>query len=131
MAGRKIAERHADKPVVRTGGEVFSDGSMVELIRISSGELNLLIWNGKAAKTAKQFVWNDEAFAPLRIDPTIMHSLQLPSDIEEYKSTRKLFTEISSLISLATRLDDRVVRILTFFVFATWLTDSLPFAPFL
>jgi hypothetical protein len=116
---------------VRTGGEVFPDGSMVELIRISGGELNLLSWNGKAAKTAKQFVWHDEIFAPLCIDPTIMRSLQLPSNIAEYGSTRKLFTDISSLISLTTRLSDLVVRTLTFFVFATWLTDSLPVAPFL
>jgi hypothetical protein len=131
MAGRKISERHADKPVVRTGGEVFPDGSMVELIRLSGGELNLLSWNRKAAKTAEQFVWHDEIFAPLRVDPTIMRSLQLPSNIAEYESTRKLFTDISSLISLTTRLSDLVVRTLTFFVFATWLADSLPVAPFL
>jgi hypothetical protein len=129
MAHRKICELHADKPVVRTGGKVFSDHSMLELVRIPNGELQFLIWNGKSAKIAGQFARNDETFVPLRVDPTMLRSLQLPSNTAEYGSTRKLFTEISSLISRVTHVGDGVVQPLTFAVFATWLADRLPVAP--
>ena len=72
----------------------------------------------------------DETFVPLRVDPTILRSMRLPSAIAKYGSTRKLFTEISGLISRATQAGDGVVLPLTFFVFATWLADCLPVAPF-
>ena len=130
MADRKTSECQPDEPAVRTGGKVFSDGSVLELIRIPNGELNFLIWNGKSEKTAGQFVRRGEIFAPLRVDPTILPWLQLPSKTKEFGSTRKLFAEISGLIS-RTQVDDGVAKALSFFVFATWLDDYLPAAPFL
>jgi len=130
VADRETSERQSDKPVVRTGGKVFSDGSLLELIRIPNGELSFLIWNGKSVRTAGQFVRRGETFAPLHVDPTILPWLQLPSKTKEFGSTRKLFAEISGLIS-RTQVDDGVAKALTFFVFATWLNDYLPAAPFL
>ena len=130
MAGRRKSERREGQPVVRTSDKVFPDGSLLELIRIPGGELNLLFWDGKSAKTVGQFVRQGETFAPLRIDPTILRWLQLPSNIREYGSTRKLFTEISALIS-RTQVDDGLAKALSFCVFATWMSDYLPEAPFL
>ncbi len=130
MAGRRKSERREGQPVVRTSDKVFPDGWLLELIRIPDGELNFLIWNGKSAKTAGQFVRQGETFAPLRVDPTILRWLQLPSNTAEYGSTRKLFTEISDLIS-RTQVGDGVVKAVSFSVFATWLADYLPVAPFL
>src|SRR5216683_6562303 len=130
MAGRRKSERREGQPVVRTSDKVFPDGWLLELIRIPDGELNFLIWNGKSAKTAGQFVRQGETFAPLRVDPTILRWLQLPSNTAEYGSTRKLFTEISDLIS-RTQVGDGVVKAVSFSVFATWLAEYLPVAPFL
>jgi hypothetical protein len=130
MLGQKGSDQQADKAVVRTGGQVFSDGSVLELIEGPNCKLNLLNWDGKSAKTAGQFVRGNETFAPLRVDPAILRSMRLPSNIAKYGSTRKLFTEISGLISRATQAGDGVVLPLTFSVFATWLADSLPVAPF-
>jgi hypothetical protein len=52
MPDQKVSDHQADKPVVHTGGEVFSDGSVLELIHGPNCELNLLSWDGKSAKTA-------------------------------------------------------------------------------
>jgi len=130
MADPKISERQSEKPMVRTSSRVFSDGSILELIRIPNGELNFLIWDEKSANTAGQFVWRGETFVPPRLDPTILPWLHLPSKTKEFGSTRKLFTEIYDLIS-RTQVDDGVAKALSFFVFATWLDDYLPAAPFL
>jgi hypothetical protein len=115
----------------RTGSQILSDGTVLELIQGPKDELNLLSWDGKSAKTAEQFVRGDETFVPLRVDPAILRSMRLPSHIAKYGTTRKLFTEISGLIAQATQAGDSVVLPLTFFVFATWLADCLPVAPFL
>ena len=130
MRDQRVSNDQANKRVVHTGGEVFSDGSILELIRGPKCELNLLRWDGKSAKMAGQFVRGDETFVPMRVDPVILRSMRLPNSIEKYGSTRKLFTEISGLISQTTQAGDSVALPLTFFVFATWLADSLPVAPF-
>src|ERR1019366_2157909 len=90
-----------------------------------------LAWDGESAKTVRQFVHHDETFVLLRVGPSILRSLQLPSNAAEYGSTRKLFTEISSLISRVIHAGDGVVQPLTFSVFATWMIDCLPIPPYL
>jgi hypothetical protein len=130
MAGRKKSERQSDRPVVHTGGKVFSDGSILELTRIPNGELSFLTWNGKSVETMGQFVRLGETFAPLRLDPTMLSWLQFPSNTADYGSTRKLFTEISGLIS-RTQVDEGVVKAASYTVFATWMADFLPVAPFI
>ncbi len=102
-----------------------------ELVRIPSGEINFLIWDGKSAETARQFVRDGETFVQLRIDPAILRSLQLPSHVAEYGSTRELFAKISGLISQVTHEAHDVAQLATFFIFATWMVDSLPLAPLL
>jgi len=116
--------------MVHTGGEVFSDSSVLELIQGQKDGLDLLSWNGKSAKMAGQFVREAETFVPLCIDPSILRAMRFPSKTAKYGSTRKLFAEITSLIARATQVGDSVVLPLAFFVFATWLADCLPVAPF-
>ena len=119
-----------NKAMTQTGGQVFSDGSALELIQGPTGELQLLSWDGKSSRIAAQFVRGDETFVPLHVDPALLRSMWLPSHILKYGSTRKLFAEISGLISQTTQAGESVVLPLTFYVFATWLADSLPSAPF-
>jgi hypothetical protein len=119
------------KSWVRASGKIFSDGSILDLVRGVDGKINFILWDGKSAKTVTQFVRNGERYVPLAIDPTIRRSLQLPSNIAPYDSTRNLFNNISDLISQVTPARKDVVDLLTFFVFGTWLGDSLSSAPFL
>ncbi len=128
MAGRNASE--LAKTVVRTSGQAFPDGLISELVRSSSGEVELLIWDGKSAQITGQFVRDGKIFVPLRLDPTILRSLQLPSKTLEYGSTRKLFTEIFGLISRATQGANSLSELLTLVVFATWRSKSLPLAPY-
>lgn len=51
--------------MVYTGGEVLSDGSVLELIQGPKHELKLLSWDGKIARTADKFVRGEETFGPL------------------------------------------------------------------
>ncbi|MGD0955205.1 MAG: hypothetical protein ABR953_00065 [Candidatus Acidiferrales bacterium] len=116
---------------IATKGEVFPDGSTIELIGgAQDGKPRLMLWDGAKNAIGLVVVRHGQTFVPPRIDSTILRSLRLPSNTAEYGSTRKLFTEISGLISRATQAADAVAELLTFFVFATWLTDFLPFAPF-
>jgi hypothetical protein len=59
MPDQKVSDHQADKPMVHTGGQVFADGSVLELIQGPNRKVNLLSWDGKSAKTAGQFVRAD------------------------------------------------------------------------
>ncbi len=131
MGNRMKSERRKGKSPVPGGGKIFSGSSTSELVRIPSGEINFLIWDGKSAETARQFVRDGETFVPPHIDPAILRSLRLASHVAEYGSTRELFAKISGLISQATHEPDGVAQLATFFIFATWMVDSLPLAPLL
>ena len=131
MRNQKKSQKHPDEPVLRSSGKVFSDGSISELVRIPGGETNFLIWDGKSAETATQFVRDGETFLPPPIDPSILSSLRFPSHSAEYGSTCELFAKISGLISRATQEATEVVQLVTFFLLATWMIGPLPLAPFL
>jgi hypothetical protein len=117
--------------MVRTGAKTFSDGVTLDLIADRDGKTNFIVWDGKCAKAMPQFVHDGARHVPLLIDPSIMRSLHLPRDSADYGSTRKLFDKISSLISRVTQAGEALVQLSSFFVFATWVGDTLPVAPFL
>ncbi len=130
MSVQNVSEHPVNKRVVEIGFKAFSNSSLLELVRIPNRELNLLLWDGRSAKNAEHFVRKNETFVPLRVDPTILRSMHLPSGVADYGSTQKLFTEISDLISRVTGLGDTVAQPLTYFAISTWVTDHLPAAPF-
>jgi hypothetical protein len=131
MTDRKITGPCKDKIVIRTGGKIFSDGSILDLIRAPDCGITFAIWDGKCVKTASEFVRNGEHYVPLCIDPIIGRWLQLPRETADHGSTRELFIKISALISQVTQASKHVVDLLTYFVFSTWLSEPLPSAPFL
>jgi hypothetical protein len=112
---------------VHTVGMIFPDDSILDLIRIPSGELRLLMWDGKSASAAEQFVKNGKTYLPPREDSAILRSVRLPAKTADYGSTSKLFNEIFLLIASVTRTNSAFP--LAFFVFATWLTDCFDCAP--
>jgi len=124
-----VGDRH---PVTWTTGEFFPDGTCIELLRDpKSGRATLLSYDGENSTIAPRIKTHGRVYAPAVIDPPILCALALPSRCCPYGSTRKLFTEISELISRTTRLPDGIVAQITFFVFATWFADRLPLAPLL
>jgi hypothetical protein len=131
MTHPKITEPLEAKTVIPTSGKIFSDGLILDLVRVPKGEIAFVIWDGKCAKTASEFVQYGECYVPLSIDATIERCLQLPRESADHGSTRELFIKISALISQVTQARSDIVELLTFFVFSTWLSDSLPSAPFL
>lgn len=131
MTNRKLTERQSAEPVVYTGAEIFPGRAIVDLIAERDGKANFIVWDGKCEKAVPRIVHNGSCYLPLFIDPSIMRSLHLPRSSTEYGSTRKLFDKVSSLISRVTQAGGTIVQLLTFFVFATWLGDTVPVAPFL
>jgi hypothetical protein len=114
-----------------TGGEVFSDGSLLEIVRDPSEATRpaLLHWNGKVATVAPEMILGERRYVPAEIDRTLCRHLRLPSRFVDYGSTTQLFDNVRGLIAKYSGLTDKYSDLLTYFVFSTFFVDCLETAP--
>ena len=110
-------------------GRIFSDGSFIELTRDRSGNLKLLTRDGVTTRVVEQFTDGDAVYTTPQLHRSVCDSLMLPNDLGEFGSPRRLFDEIANLFSLASA--GGIAVPLTFLVFASWLPEFAPVAPFL
>lgn len=130
---RQKKDRATCRRAIETTGEVFSDGTALELIRFDSGpaEASLLWWDGNSATIGQHFDINGRAYRPLRLDSISLQALRLPGHMAPYGSTRDLFNNICQLVAQYTDIAEGHVSLITYFVLGSWLADRLPVAPFL
>jgi hypothetical protein len=65
-------------------------------------------------------------FAPPDIDSTILRAIRFPTHAAPYSSDCELFNEVCNLIAQYTELPDKLGRLLTYCVFASWFSDCTP-----
>ena len=117
---------------IETTGEVFADGTALELIRDSeTGETNLLRWDGSDSTIGMEFEANGKIYRPPELASTALRAVRLPGCIASYGSTRVLFEGIrqSFLEYGDIAVDD--ARLIAYFILGSWLPDLLPIAPLL
>ena len=122
-------KRHTHLPVC-TAGELFPDGGALELIR-AAGDSTLLLFDGHKHVVAPRIEFRGQVFEPLKVHPSILRALTLPTKCEPYGSTRELFTAVAGLIQRVAPVSESAAAAIAFIVFATWFVDLLPVAPFL
>jgi hypothetical protein len=131
IAGVHTADAEEQLHPTATAGEVFSDGSFLELVRDPSRDLRptLLRWDGKSATVASEMIVGERRYVPVENDPSLCRHLRLPSGIAPYGSTTQLFDRIRGLIAKYSGLSDRDSDLLTYFVFSTFFVECLETAP--
>jgi hypothetical protein len=118
------------KKAARLRYPLFPEGTAIELIRESeTGRAVLLAFDGKNHHVGHRTRIRGRVFEPVNVPESILGALALPTERAPYGSTRKLFTEISDLISRVTRLPKDIVVPFPYIVMATWLIERLPSAP--
>jgi hypothetical protein len=113
---------------IPTGGEVFEDGTMVELVedlRQTDG-LGLFMSDGRKRIVSRRVEHKGQAYVPLVLHPSVRRALWLPSGVCPYDSTAKLFEELVAVAAKFIDLDRHFLELLVVFVLASWLADLLP-----
>ncbi len=123
--GKKSTPSNAAIP---TGGEVFADGTLIELVEdlTQTDGLGLLMWDGRKAVVSRRIVHLGHAYVPLELHPSVRHALWLPSGVCAFGTTAKLFEELVAITAKFTDLDRPFQELLVVFVLASWLADLLP-----
>ena len=121
------------REAIETTGEVFSDGTALELIRLSSeaDETSLLQWDGKSATIGQKFEVDGKIYRAPRLNSTSLRALRLPGRPAPYGSTRDLFDGLRKVLAEYTDLAESYVWQLAYFISAAWLADRLLVAPLL
>jgi hypothetical protein len=131
MRPRMPDQTAGEQPPIATAGEVFSDGTILELVRDRSDptQSTLLRWDGANATIARRVEQDGRVYLPISADPKIFEGLRLPSGIAPYGSTQDLFTEVTSVFTAYCDLPATYAELTGASVLSTFFADCLPLAP--
>ena len=115
---------------IRTGGKLFSDGTLLELLRDKqNGGLKLLRARGRSWKTGPSLRFREHTYKPPQFkSSSVLSAIRVPTEYGECPSTTELFAAVRSIFLERGYPEDTVFP-LPYFVFATWFTDVLAAAP--
>ncbi|MGA7291686.1 MAG: hypothetical protein WBW53_00955 [Terriglobales bacterium] len=123
----------APRKRIASTGEIFGDGSMIELVSGPSETdgPSLLFWDGDRPVIAPRIEHGDFIYEALDLPPSLYRAIRLPSHCDDYGSARGLFASITDLFKHRLDLPERESGLLACFTIASWLADRLPTAPLL
>lgn len=116
-------------PVRQTFGEVFSDGTLLELAADSSGKLGLLYWDGQRAKMQSRFRRGGQTYVPVSVNAGTLHAIRFPDQLKDYGSTGLLFGKVVDVLERYCSLPERDLTLVGHWVLSSWFPDALPVAP--
>lgn len=116
--------------LIPTCGEVFPDGTLLELVRpIDSARPTLLLWNDRDQVIGDVIRHRGQSYVPQPIPKTILRRLNLPSHVGPFVTTRELLAEICKLADRFVGLPEKFTALIGRFILATWLVEAMPKAP--
>ncbi len=120
---------HSEHSPIRTFGEVFPDGAVIELIQeAATKSLSLFLSDGKTRKIAPEVDFRGHVYRAADINHSILLATRFPSKCDGFESTAKLFTEIRNTF-MSRGFAEEVALPATYSSFASWFPACLPAAP--
>ena len=121
----------AKRSNVKTAGEIFGDGTLIELVSGSSvpNKPDLLLWNGTKATIAPRVQYAGRNYEATELIASVGNATRLPSGCSDYGSVRELCTKIASLFTRHLGLPEPESSLLAYFAISSWFADCLPTAP--
>ena len=119
-----------DSKSLTTVGEVFSDGSTLELVTLaSSGRLALLARGSGRKRIAAEIKHSHQTYRPPELDAALLRALRFPHNAKSYGSARKLFSRIRELFEMYAGLSQPESALLTAWAASSWFSDCLSSPP--
>lgn len=115
---------------VATYGELFPSGATIDLLQPpETGSQQLHFFDGKDTAIGSQVEFDGRLFRPARLSDSMKRIVRFPEKSVDFVCTTQLFEETLQLFS-GSGFGATIARAATYFVFATWFAEVLPFAPF-
>jgi hypothetical protein len=123
----------AAAPITRpiaTCGEIFADGSIIELIRGDEDEGPLLmIWDGGSEIVGPVLEHGGRSYEPALTDGSVLRELSLPARCNAHGTTRELLAKICALVVSLVGLDEKSASLIGRVVLCSHLLEAMSVAP--
>lgn len=117
------------RPMMTTG-EVFADGSTVELIgSVPDGDPQLMLWDGAKEIVGSRVEYNGRLYEPAAVNSSVLQELTLPTRCCPHGTTRELVAEICRLVADFAGLPAMSASLVGRFVLCSWLVEAVEVAP--
>jgi hypothetical protein len=123
-----------DSDITRTAGEIFPDGTAIELVRSpgSAEGLGLAHLRDGVCEYKHEIRHpNGRIYAPIDADPSLARAIRFPSRIGPPESAGKLFGDVHDLLRGHLAQLESCTTAMVFAIFASWMSPILPMAPIL
>jgi hypothetical protein len=115
---------------VRTFGEIFSDGSVLELVAPAAGEQpDLLLWDGTKTSISREIQHLGQVYTAEKLHSSILRATRFSREPVGYGTIRQLFTELVNTFEKFLAFSRSDAERATFWVLTTWFSDCLPSPP--
>jgi hypothetical protein len=128
MAKKNILKK--DHPIP-TAGEIFHDGTAIELVRDPSGseKFTLVRCYDDLLETNHEVLRDNRIFVPIAMTPSVARAIRFPTRVALPESVNKLFMDVHALLQSHLGQLDGCTTAIVFAIFASWLSPVLPMAP--
>jgi len=115
---------------IPTLGEVFPDGSIVELVGDQRGRNpRLLLWDGANESIGPLIKYGGATYEPAQCPRGLWRELKLPTQRRLHGTTRELLAGICKLVEDFAGLPATSASLVGRFVLCSWLMEAVPVAP--
>ncbi len=118
-----------ESKIIGTSGEVFADGSVIELVSATGNQLDVLLWQNSRKKIAPQIEHRERVYKALDLDESLRRAIRLPSSADAYGTNKKLFAQVRILFERYIGLTSPEGALLTAWVCSTWFPDCASSPP--
>lgn len=124
--GQKAAK--AKNNITKTSGEIFPDGSIIELVAAASEErLDLLLWEEGSKTIAPQVEYRGCVYQAVDLPETTRRAIRFPVDAKSYD--RELFIRVLDLFGRYVGVSRSEAALLTAWTTTTWFADQVSSPP--
>jgi len=118
-------DRNSTTRMVWTCGELFDDGSAIELVMAQHGEPELLLSTGGTEICSPEVTHRGLLYKPIQLNSHFWKATRLPERTIDYGSPGKLFAETTALLQERGGFSRPSAVLATAWTASTWLYDSL------
>ena len=117
-------DSNSGSQIVKTYGEVFPGGSLIEPVASATGaQPNLLLSTGNTITIAEQVEHNGRIYQMQELPPSILQATRLPREPVGYGTIHQLFTELADTFDQYLAFSKPAAELSTYWVLSTHFSD--------
>jgi hypothetical protein len=110
--------------VIRTSGEIFDDGSIIELVKQSSDhQLSLIFWHNRQQTIARHIKHQGRVYGATDANEMLFQAIRFPTETAPYGTAPQLFNGVRDVFARFVGVALPEASLLTAWTWSTWFPE--------